>query len=61
MKELIDKKKLICDLKGIYDVLAGAGDPFLASVIKRAIRCVEEQPIAMTVKTDNARALSDGV
>lgn len=44
MKELIDKKKALADLKGIKDVLVGAGDPFLASIIIRAINCIEEQP-----------------
>ena len=45
MEELIRKKKLIADLKGIKDILVAAGDPFLASVINRAIGCVENQPV----------------
>lgn len=45
MMELIDKKKALADLKGIKDVLVGAGDPFLASIIIRAINCIEEQPV----------------
>ena len=45
MKELIDKKKLIKDLQGIKEVLSAAGDPFLANMIHRAIRCVEQQPV----------------
>lgn len=52
MKELIDKKKLLSDLKGIKDVLVGAGDPFLAGVLTRAIRCVEDQPVIATVGED---------
>ncbi len=43
---LIDKKKLIKDLKGIKDVLSAQGDPFLAAMIQRAIDCVNNQPPA---------------
>lgn len=35
MKDLISKKRLLKDLAGMYDVLTGAGDPFLASMIRR--------------------------
>ena len=45
MKELIDKKKLLKDLQGVKEVLAAAGDPFLANMIHRAIQCVERQPV----------------
>lgn len=47
MTELIDKKKLIADLKAIKDMLVAAGDPFLASVINRSIGCVENQPVVL--------------
>ena len=47
MEELISKKKLIRDLKGIKDMLVAAGDPFLASVINKAIGCVENQPVVL--------------
>ena len=45
MEELILKKKLLADLNGIREVLSGQGDPFLASVLTRAIQCVEKQPV----------------
>lgn len=45
MEDLISKRKLLNDLAGMYDVLTGAGDPFLACMIKRAMECVERQPI----------------
>jgi hypothetical protein len=45
MMELIDKKQLLKDLAGMYDVLTGAGDPFLASMIRKAMECVERQPV----------------
>lgn len=44
---LLTRKKLIRDLKGIKDMLVAAGDPFLASVINRAIGCVENQPVIL--------------
>ena len=47
MEELILKKKLLADLNGIREVLSGQGDPFLASVLTRAIQCVEKQPIVL--------------
>ena len=45
MEELISKKKLLADLNGIREVLSGQGDPILASVLTRAIQCVEKQPV----------------
>ena len=47
MEELISKKKLLADLKGVKEVLAAQGDPFLANIIHRAIQCVENQPVVM--------------
>ena len=47
MEELISKKKLLSDLNGIREVLSGQGDPILASVLARAIRCVENQPVVL--------------
>ena len=43
MDKLISAYKLIRDLRGIKDMLVAAGDPFLASVMNRAIKCVEDQ------------------
>lgn len=47
MEELILKKKLLADLNGILEVLSGQGDPILASVLTRAIQCVEKQPVVL--------------
>ena len=44
--DLISRKKTVRDLRGIQDVLATQGDPFLAGVLNRAISCVENQPVA---------------
>ena len=44
MDDLISKSKLLKDLAGMYDVMLGAGDPFLASMIRKAMECVERQP-----------------
>lgn len=52
MKELIDKQKTLADLKGIKDVIQSQGDPFLANIIERAIRCVERQPVIATAGDD---------
>lgn len=46
MSDLISRDKLLRDLGGMYDVLLGHGDPFLASIMNRAIQCVESQPSA---------------
>ena len=46
MEELISRKKLLADLNGVKEVLAAQGDPFLANILHRAIRCVENQPAA---------------
>ena len=45
MNDLISRGKLLKDLAGMYDVLTGAGDPFLASMIRKAMECVERQPL----------------
>lgn len=60
MQELIDRKKLLADLNGIREVLSGQGDPFLASVLSRAIRCVEKQPVVL-MGIDLAEEASDGI
>ena len=44
--ELIYKGKALKDLRGLYDTLMANGDPFLASVMHRAIVCIEKQPKA---------------
>ena len=46
--QLIDKRKLLADLKGIKDMLIAAGDPFLAGVMNRVIACVENQTVVST-------------
>ena len=53
MDDLISRNKLLKDLAGMYDVLTGAGDPFLASMIRKAMECVERQPV---VETSERRA-----
>lgn len=50
MKQMILKKPLLDDLKGIKETLVGQGDPILASVLNRAIACVEKQPIVDAVE-----------
>ena len=45
MAEMIEKKAFLDDLKEIKEVLVGQGDPILASVLNRAIACVEKQQI----------------
>lgn len=52
MKELIDKKKLLSDLRGVKEVLSAQGDPFLANIMERAIKCVERQPVVYTAGVD---------
>ena len=42
--DLILRGKAIKDLRAIKDMLVAAGDPFLASVMNRAIGCIENQP-----------------
>ena len=44
MEAMIKKKALLDDLNRIKEVLVGQGDPILASVLNRAIACVENQP-----------------
>lgn len=49
MDKLISQEKTIRDLVGIKDMLVAAGDPFLASVMNRAIACVENQEVVEAV------------
>ena len=53
MKELIDKKKLLADLRGVKEVLSAQGDPFLANIMERAIKCVERQPVIAAAGEDS--------
>jgi hypothetical protein len=46
--ELINRGKALKDLEGIKDVLLAQGDPFLASIMNRAIECIKNQPAAST-------------
>ena len=42
--DVILRGKALKDLRGIKDVLLAQGDPFLASIMNRAIECIENQP-----------------
>lgn len=44
--DLILRDKALKDLRGIKDVLQAQGDPILASILNRAIECIENQPAA---------------
>lgn len=46
MDAMTFKKRALKALSGMYDVLIGAGDPFLASMIFKAMECVAKQPTA---------------
>lgn len=48
MDAITFKKKALKALSGMYDVLIGAGDPFLASMIFKAMECVAKQPTEET-------------
>ena len=50
MDDLISRKKLLKDLAGMLDVCTGAGDPFLAAMIRKAMECVERQPVAQDLR-----------
>lgn len=53
--DLINRGKAIKDLRAIKDMLVAAGDPFLASVMNRAIGCIENQPAAKAEEVKHAR------
>lgn len=53
MALMIYPEKLVKDLKGIKDMLVAAGDPFLASVINRAIGCVGNQEAVDAVPVED--------
>lgn len=44
--DLILRGEALKDLRDIKDMLVAAGDPFLASVMNRAIECIKKQPAA---------------
>ena len=46
MDDIIFRKKALSDLREIREMLVAGGDPILASVLERAIKCVEQQPDA---------------
>ena len=52
MKELVDKQKLLSDLRGVKEVLSAQGDPFLANIMERAIKCVDRQPVVYAAGVD---------
>lgn len=54
MEDLISRKKLLADLRGVADVLTAQGDPFLASVMHRAIAVVREQPAVPKANAEKA-------
>ena len=58
---MIKKKPLLDDLKGIKEVLVGQGDPILASVLNRAIACVEKQPEVVRCKDCRHYDNSEGI
>ena len=49
MDKLISQERTIRDLCDIKDMLVAAGDPFLASIMIRAISCVENQEVVEAV------------
>lgn len=54
MEDLISRKKLLADLRGVAEVLAAQGDPFLSSVMHRAIAIVKDQPAAPKANAEKA-------
>lgn len=60
MTEYIAKKQLISDLNAVREVLSAQGDPFLASVMTRAIGVVENQPVVMTTMSLKERSDLNG-
>lgn len=48
--DVILRGKALKDLRAIKDVLVAQGDPFLASIMNRAIECIENQPAVETNK-----------
>ena len=60
MDDLISRKKLLKDLAGMLDVCTGAGDPFLAAMIRKAMECVERQPALFPVAELEALRLCHG-
>ena len=58
--DVILRDKALKDLRGIKDMLVAAGDPFLASVMNRAIECIEKQPAA-TVRCIECKHLHNGL
>ena len=44
MDDIISRKKVISDLREIREMLVAGGDHIQASVLERAIKCVEQQP-----------------
>lgn len=53
---MILRGKALKDLRAIKDMLVAAGDPFLASVMNRAIGCIENQPSAPALIMEPVRA-----
>lgn len=47
MEELISKKKLLANLKGLEEVLATQDAPSVANIVHRTIGCVENQPVVL--------------
>lgn len=53
--DLILRGKALEDLGDIKEMLVAAGDPFLASVMNRAMACIENQPAVDAVKVAHGR------
>lgn len=47
--DVILRGKALKDLRAIKDMLVAQGDPLLASVMNRAIECIEKQPAVEAV------------
>lgn len=59
--DVIYRKPLFEDLRRIREALVAAGDPFLASVMEKAIKCLEEQPQAVTIPADRVAVYNDAL
>lgn len=57
--DVILRGKALKDLRAIKDMLVAAGDPFLASVMNRAIACIENQPAVEAAPVVNERLTAE--
>lgn len=61
MDALTFKKKALKALSGMYDVMIGAGDPLLASMIRKAMECVERWPLVHDAAEPKTLDLKDSL